>query len=162
MKTGNEGVALIKEFEGFSANAYPDPKSGGVPYTIGNGTTRYPDGKPVALGDVCTKEQAEQYLRHDLKKFESAVSAAVNVPLTQGQFDAMVSIVYNVGPGSKAKAGIIMLKDGKPSTLLRKLNAGDYRGAADEFLKWVSPGTKVEGGLRRRRTAERQLFLSKG
>jgi len=55
-----------------------------------------------------------------------------------------------------------MLKDGKPSTLLRKLNAGDYRGAADEFLKWVSPGSKVEAGLRRRRTAELQLFLSKG
>ena len=162
MKTGNEGIALIKEFEGFSAKAYPDPKSGGKPYTTGYGTTQYPNGRPVTMGDVCTREQAEQYLRHDLKAFESAVSAAVTVPLKQGQFDAMVSIVYNVGSGSKAKSGIIMLKDGKPSTLLRKLNAGDYKGAADEFLKWVSPGSNVEAGLRRRRTAERQLFLSKG
>lgn len=151
MITSNKGVALIKEFEGFSAKAYPDPKTGGRPYTIGYGTTTYPSGKPVSPGESCTREQAEQYLRNDLKKFESAVSDTVHAPLTQGQFDALVSFVYNLGPSRLGS-----------STLLKKLEALDYAGAANEFLKWVSPGSNVEAGLRRRRTAERQLFLSEG
>ena len=84
----------------------------------------------------------------------------VTVPLTQGQHDAMVSIVYNVGIGSSEKDGIIVLRNGKPSTLLRKLNAGDYDGAADQFLLWISPGSNVENGLKRRRTQERCMFLT--
>lgn len=160
MQISDKGIALIKNSEGFRGNAYPDPATGAKPYTIGYGTTVYPSGMPVKLGDRVTQEQADAYLRNDVKKFESAVSNAVKVKLTQGQFDAMVSIVYNVGPGSKNKSGIIQLKDGSPSTLLRKLNSGDYSGAADEFMKWVSPGSSVEKGLRTRRAAERALFLS--
>lgn len=160
MQTSSEGINLIKSFEGLGLKAYPDPATGGKPYTIGHGTTIYPSGMPVKLGDTCTAQQAMDYLRNDLKKFEKMVDSAVTVPLSQGHYDAMVSIVYNVGPGSKTKSGIIRLKDGSPSTLLRKLNSSDYLGAADEFLKWVSPGSNVEAGLRRRRQAERQLFLS--
>lgn len=160
MQTSDNGMNLIKNSEGFRGNAYPDPATGGRPYTVGHGTTVYPSGMPVKLGDKVTEQQADSYLRNDVKKFESAVSNAVKVKLTQGQFDALVSIVYNVGPGSKSKSGIIQLKDGSPSTLLRKLNAGDYAGAADEFMKWVSPGSSVEKGLRIRRAAERALFLS--
>lgn len=149
MKTSDKGVSLIKEFEGFESKAYPDPKTGGKPFTIGHGTTKYPSGRPVSLGESCTKEQAMQYLRNDLSQFESAVTKAVTVPLNQNQFDALVSFTYNLGPGNLNK-----------STLLKKLNAGDYKAAADEFLKWVSPGSNVEAGLRRRRIAERTLFLA--
>lgn len=149
MKTGDKGKALIKEFEGFEDKAYPDPKKGGAPYTIGWGTTRYPSGMPVKPGDTATKEKAEQYLANDLVKFEAAVTSAVKVPLTQNQFDALVSFTYNLGAGNL-----------NSSTLLKMLNAGDYKGAADQFMRWVSPGSAVEAGLRRRRTAERALFLS--
>lgn len=160
MQVSDSGFNLIKSFEGFRAKAYPDPKSGGAPYTIGYGTTKYTSGAPVKPGDSVTHGQAELYLREDVRKFAAFVDSAVTIPLSQGQYDAMVSIVYNVGPGSKNKDGILRLKDGRPSTLLRKLNAKDYKGAADEFLRWVSPGSSVETGLRRRRTAERDLFLS--
>ena len=160
MQVSDAGIELIKSFEGFRANAYPDPKSGGDPWTVGYGSTKFPSGRPVKKGDYVTPAQAEMYLREDVKKFAAMVDSAVSVELSQCQYDAMVSIVYNVGPGSKYKDGIIRLKDGRPSTLLRKLNAKDYKGAADEFLRWVSPGSSVEAGLRRRRTAERNLFLS--
>ena len=160
MKVSKVGLDLIRLFEELAQIAYPDPITKGKPYTIGYGTTVYPDGRSVALGDVCTKEQAEEYLMHDCARFENAVNKAVIAPINQNQFDALVSIVYNVGEGSKYKSGIIRLKNGSPSTLLRKLNAGDYVGCADEFLKWISKGTAAERGLNRRRQAERKLFLS--
>ena len=160
MQVSDAGINLIKSFEGFLGNAYSDPKTGGDPWTVGYGTTKFPSGRPVKQGDKVTTGQAELYLREDVKKFSAMVDAAVSVPLTQGQYDATVSIVYNVGPGSKVKDGIIRLKNGNPSTLLKKINAKDYKGAADEFLRWVSPGSSVEAGLRRRRTAERAMFLS--
>lgn len=153
-------TALVKDFEGFRSTAYPDPKSGGAPWTIGFGTTRYPSGRAVAKGDTITTLQATNYLNEDLEVFAKYVDDAVMVPMTEGQRGAMISIVYNVGPGSAKKDGIIRLKSGKPSTLLRKLNAGDYEGAAAEFMKWVSPGSSVEKGLRRRRAAEVELFNS--
>ena len=149
MQVSDAGIELIKSFEGFRANAYPDPKSGGDPWTVGYGTTKFPSGRPVKKGDYVTPAQAEMYLREDVKKFASSVDALVTVPLKQCQYDALVSFVYNLGATNLRK-----------STLLKKLNAKDYKGAADEFLRWVSPGSSVEAGLRRRRTAERDLFLS--
>lgn len=149
MQTSDKGQALIKQSEGFRANAYPDPATGGKPYTIGNGTTVYPSGMPVKLGDKVTEQQADAYLRNDVKKFEAAVSNAVKVKLTQGQFDALVSFTYNVGPANMAS-----------STLIKKLNAGDVKGAADEFLRWNKAAGKVMAGLTTRRAAERALFLS--
>lgn len=149
MQTSDKGLALIKQSEGFRGNAYPDPATGGKPYTIGNGTTVYPSGMPVKLGDKVTEQQAEAYLGNDVKKFEAAVSNAIKVKLTQGQFDALVSFTYNVGPANMAS-----------STLIKKLNAGDVKGAADEFLRWNKAAGKVMAGLTTRRAAERALFLS--
>lgn len=149
MQVSDAGIDLIKSFEGFRANAYPDPKSGGDPWTVGYGSTKFPSGRPVKKGDYVTPAQAEMYLREDVKKFANSVDALVIVPLKQCQYDALVSFVYNLGATNF-----------RNSTLLKKLNAKDYKGAADEFLRWVSPGSSVEAGLRRRRTAERNLFLS--
>lgn len=149
MQVSDAGIELIKSFEGFRANAYPDPKSGGDPWTVGYGSTKFPSGRPVKKGDYVTPAQAEMYLREDVKKFANSVDALVTVPLKQCQYDALVSFVYNLGATNF-----------RSSTLLKKLNAKDYKGAADEFLRWVSPGSSVEAGLRRRRTAERNLFLS--
>lgn len=155
MIVGKRGLELIKEFEGFRKKAYQD--TGGV-WTIGWGTTRIHD-RPVKETDTCTKEEATIWLELDVARFEDMVNKNVKVPLNQNQFDAMVSIVYNVGPGMKnGKSGIITLGNGAPSTLLRKLNSGDYQGAADQFLVWYR--TKgSEAGLLRRRKAERELFL---
>ena len=149
MQVSDAGIELIKSFEGFRANAYPDPKSGGDPWTVGYGSTKFPSGRPVKQGDKVTPAQAELYLREDVKKFANSVDTLVTAPLKQCQYDALVSFVYNLGATNF-----------RNSTLLKKLNAKDYKGAADEFLRWVSQGSSVEAGLRRRRTAERSLFLS--
>lgn len=139
-----EGVALLHHFEGFRADAYQD--SVGI-WTIGYGNTRYEDGTPVRKGDRVTRERGAELFRNILKGFEQAVLDAVTVPLTQGQFDALVSFAYNVGTGAL-----------RSSTLLRVLNAGDYDAAADQFLRWNRAGGRVLPGLTRRREAERKLF----
>ncbi len=154
MKASQKLQAFLKSKESLRLNAYPDPKTGGAPWTVGYGST----GADVKEGVVWTKEKAEQRFLDDLKQFEWTVNGAVKVPLTQGQFDALVSIVYNVGPGSSKKDGIVRLKDGRPSTLLRKLNEGDYVNARGEFMRWVSPGSNVENGLRIRRGQELSEF----
>lgn len=135
----------IKEHEGLRLVAYLD--SVGV-WTIGYGDT----GKDVVKGLTITKEQAENRLSKRLAEFEGYVNKAVKVKLTQNQFDALVSLVYNIGPTNFNE-----------STLLRKLNAGDYAGAADQFLVWNKG--RVDGklvainGLTNRRKSERKLFL---
>lgn len=144
--TGQKGLDLIKQFEGLRLKAYDD---GVGVWTIGYGTIRYPNGVKVKRGDTCTKEQAEQYLKTDLDSFENVINTKVKVPLTQNQFDALACFVYNVGATNFSN-----------STLLRKLNAKDYSGAADQLLRWNKAGGKVMNGLTRRREAERKLFLS--
>ena len=141
MKISANGLGLLIHFEGFRDKAYRD--SAGV-WTIGYGST-----KGVHAGQRITRDQAAIRLADDVSQAESAVSRLVAVPLTQGQFDALVSFVYNLGAGGLAK-----------STLLKRLNAGDYPGAADEFLKWVKAGGRRLQGLVRRRAAERALFLT--
>ncbi|HDR2276449.1 TPA: lysozyme [Enterobacter ludwigii] len=146
MQTSDKGIALIKEFEGCKLTAYQD--SVGV-WTIGYGWTQPVDGKPIRAGMTIKQEIAERLLKTGLVSYESDVSRLVKVGMTQGQFDALVSFTYNLGARSLST-----------STLLRKLNAGDYAGAADEFLRWNKAGGKVLNGLSRRREAERALFLS--
>lgn len=146
MQTSDKGIALIKEFEGCKLTAYQD--SVGV-WTIGYGWTQPVDGKPIRAGITIKQETAERLLKTGMVSYESDVSRLVKVGLTQGQFDALVSFTYNLGARSLST-----------STLLRKLNAGDYAGAADEFLRWNKAGGKVLNGLTRRREAERALFLS--
>ncbi|MBL8283296.1 MAG: lysozyme [Acinetobacter junii] len=141
------GIDLISSFEGIRLNAYDD---GVGVWTIGIGTTVYPNGVKVKKGDKCTLDQAKEYFAHDLKRFESSVNNLVKVPLTQNQFDALVSLVYNIGQTAFSN-----------STLLKKLNAKDYQAAADQFLRWNKGGGKVMKGLVRRREAERALFLKK-
>ena len=146
MQTSDKGIALLKEFEGCKLTAYQD--SVGV-WTIGYGWTQPVDGKPIRAGMTIKQETAERLLKTGLVSYESDVSRLVKVGMTQGQFDALVSFTYNLGARSLST-----------STLLRKLNAGDYAGAADEFLRWNKAGGKVLNGLTRRREAERALFLS--
>nr|WP_257627167.1 lysozyme [Enterobacter roggenkampii] len=146
MQTSDKGIALIKQFEGCRLTAYQD--SVGV-WTIGYGWTKPVDGKPIRAGMTIKQETAERLLKTGLVSYENEVSRLVKVDLTQGQFDALVSFTYNLGARSLST-----------STLLRKLNAGDYAGAADEFLRWNKAGGKVLNGLTRRREAERALFLS--
>lgn len=145
MQTSEKGIALIKQFEGCKLTAYQD--SVGV-WTIGYGWTQPVDGKPIRAGMTIKQETAERLLKTGLVSYESDVSRLVKVGLTQGQIDALVSFTYNLGARSLST-----------STLLRKLNAGDYAGAADEFLRWNKAGGKVLNGLTRRREAERALFL---
>ncbi|MDU4065939.1 lysozyme [Enterobacter kobei] len=146
MQISDKGIALIKQFEGCKLTAYQD--SVGV-WTIGYGWTKPVDGKPIRAGMTIKQETAERLLKTGLVSYENDVSRLVKVDLTQGQFDALVSFTYNLGARSLST-----------STLLRKLNAGDYAGAADEFLRWNKAGGKVLNGLTRRREAERALFLS--
>ena len=141
----NSGMVLICSFEGLRLNAYDD---GVGVWTIGFGTTIYPNGIKVKKGDTCTEAQAKVYMAHDLKKFESAVNSAVTVPINQNQFDALVSLAYNIGTSAF-----------KNSTLVKKLNAGDIRGAAAQFNVWNKGGGKVMQGLVNRRKSEKALFL---
>ena len=140
------GVDLICGFEGKRLVAYDD---GVGVWTIGFGTTVYPNGIKVKKGDTCTEAQAKAYMAHDLKKFESAVNNAVKVPLNQNQFDALVSLAYNIGTDAFSK-----------STLVKKLNANNIRGAADQFDVWVNAGGNRMQGLVNRRAKEKALFLS--
>jgi lysozyme len=148
MKSSNDCLALIKSCEGFSAKPYLCPA--GVP-TIGYGSTRYADGRKVTLNDKSiTVEQADEIMRTSLVEYENAVNRYVKVPITQGQFDALVDFAYNAGAQSL-----------RNSTLLKMLNAGDYAGAAKQFERWVYADGKVLYGLVKRRKLEADLFLSK-
>lgn len=141
MKTSEGGIELIKQFEGFRAKAYLCPA--GVA-TIGYGHTG-----GVAMGDTIDEDEAEALLEADLRRFERSVARLVGVPLSQGQFDALVSFTFNLGGGALQR-----------STLRQKLNRGDYDGAAREFPKWCRAGGVKLAGLLRRRQAEMEMFLS--
>ncbi len=156
------GIDLMKYFESCLEpdgrgrfKAYADPARGwGVP-TIGWGTVGYEDGSKVKRGDVITQARADELFEWESREKSKGVLALVTVPLNNNEFSALVSFSYNLGLGA--------LKD---STLLRKLNAGDYFGAASEFPKW-NKGRMPSGelkpmlGLTRRRVAEQRLFTSK-
>jgi lysozyme len=135
-----EALALVKRWEGLRLTAYLCPA--GV-WTIGYGST----GPHVREGMTITEAQADALLVQDLARFEAAVSRLVTVPLTDGQFGALVSLAFNIGIGAFGK-----------STLLRKLNAGDYTGAQEQFHVWRRAGGKVLPGLVNRRAAEAALF----
>jgi len=139
MKTSEKGFELIKHFEGLRLHAY---QCSAHVWTIGYGHTA-----GVQPGDNIIAEQADAFLRQDITESERNVGRYVTAPLTQGQFDALVSFVFNLGAGNLHS-----------STLLKKLNAGDYSGAAEEFPRWVNAGGKKLPGLVQRREAEKALF----
>ena len=134
-----KGLDIVKEAEGLRLSAYLCPA--GIP-TIGYGHT-----KGVKLGDTCTREQAEEWLENDFFMAKQDVKAVVKVPLKENQLDALASFVFNLGVRKLIQ-----------STLLKKLNAGDYSGASAEFDKWVFAGKVKLNGLIKRRAKERKLF----
>jgi GH24 family phage-related lysozyme (muramidase) len=146
---GPRGIALIKGFEGCArlrgdgmVEAYPDPGTGGAPWTIGWGAT----GKGIGPGTVWTQQECDARLERDLARYAADVDAALDdAETTQAQFDAMVSFHYNTGAIRHA-------------TLTRKHKAGDLAGAAREFTRWNKAGGRELKGLTRRRAAEAQLY----
>ena len=142
MKTSMEGVALIKKFEGCELEAY---QCSANVWTIGYGHT-----KDVEKGDTITKEEAEQMLVDELHEYENYINKYVNVALSQNQFDALVSWVYNLGPANL-----------KASTMLKVLNDGKYEEVPYQMKRWNKAGGKVLDGLVRRREAEALLYQGK-
>ena len=139
MKISNEGIELIKHFEGCETKAYKCPA--GV-WTIGYGHI-----KGVQEGDVITETQAHEMLVEELNEYENYIHDLVKCPLNQNQIDALVSWVFNLGSGNLSS-----------STLLKVLNAGDYAGVPAQIMRWNKAGGKVLEGLTRRRQAEADLF----
>jgi lysozyme len=137
---GDKGITLTKNFEGLRLTSYQD--CAGV-WTIGYGHT----GTDVAPGRTISEFEAEALLRSDLAAAVACVNRAVKVPIAQNQFDALVDFCFNAGRGSFLG-----------STLLRKVNAEDFEGAAVQFSLWVHAGGEVVPGLVRRRAAEAELF----
>lgn len=146
MEYSKDGLHLTERFEGCRLVAYPDPGSGGDPWTIGYGHT----GPNVVEGLEITQDQAEQYLVQDIKQAEANVNAVVHVELTQEEFDALVDFAFNCG-----------CRNLDSSTLMKKLNAGDYEGASHEFIKWDMAAGHHMSGLLKRREAEAAMFISK-
>jgi len=146
MQLTKKGIDLIKRFEGFSSKPYLC--AAGVP-TIGYGNTFYENGTKVTLNDSpITLERGEELLWFVVSVFADKVANLIKVPISNNQFSALVSLTYNIGMGNFAS-----------STLLKKLNAGDYQGAADQILRWNRARGKESLGLTNRRIAERELFV---
>lgn len=147
MIVSKNGLDLIKGFEGLSLKPYLCPA--GIP-TIGYGSTYYPDGKKVTMQDeLITEQRACEMLEFIANKdFGSNINKVVKVPLTQNQFDALVSFSYNLGN-----------KNFNWSTLLKKINLSDFESASLEFGRWNQAGGKILSGLVLRRQKERELFL---
>jgi lysozyme len=143
--TSPDGRKAIAQREGNKLTAYKD--SIGI-WTIGVGHTAAAGNPAPRAGMTITAAESDEILSRDLRLFEKAVRDAVTVPLAQHEFDALVSLAFNIGAGAFAK-----------STLVKKLNAGDRAGAANAFLSWNKAGGKVLKGLATRRAAERLQFL---
>lgn len=148
MKLNNSGYLLITEFEGFSAKPYLC--SAKIP-TIGYGNTYYPDGKRVTMLDKeITRIQAFEMFKFIADKFASTVSKLVKTPLNQNQFNALVSLAYNIGTGNFAS-----------STLLKKVNINHNDKTIElEFKKWNKVNKKEVAGLTRRRNYEANIYFS--
>ena len=146
---GPQGLALIRQFEGCArlrpdgmVEAYPDPGTGGEPWTIGWGAT----GSGIGPGTVWTQQRCDARLESDVARHARDVAFALgDAPTTQAQFDALVSFHYNTGAIAR-------------STLLKRHLAGDHAGAAKEFHRWVYAAGRVLKGLIRRRRAEAALY----
>lgn len=140
----SKGIELIKQFEGCKLQAYPDPATGGDPWTIGYGAT----GHGISEGAEWTQEQADSDLIARCNKTLAGIEKLVKIELKDEQASALVAFVYNVGIGNF-----------QSSTMLKLINGNELDKAADEFLKWNKAAGHVMSGLTRRRAAERALFL---
>lgn len=144
MKPSDNAYNLVKASEGLRLEAYPDPGTGAAPWNIGYGSTR-----GVTRGMVITRADAEARLMRDMAEAAAVVDRYVTVDLSQGQYDALCDFVFNLGSGNF-----------RTSTLLKKLNAGDYKGAATEFGRWTKAAGRTLPGLVKRRLEEAKLFES--
>tara|TARA_R100000988_G_scaffold48262_1_gene23619 strand:- start:1087 stop:1563 length:477 start_codon:yes stop_codon:yes gene_type:complete len=142
MKISQEGIKLIKNFEGCGLEAYQD--SVGV-WTIGYGTI-----KGVKEGDQINQDEAEHLLQEEMPEYEGYINKMINVPLNQNQFDALCSWVFNLGPTNL-----------QSSTLLKFLNEGKYDEVPDQIVRWNKAGGQVLKGLVKRRQAEADMFEGK-
>lgn len=155
MTIADAGLQLIREFEGCAkqrsdgtVEAYPDPGTGGAPWTIGWGSTTDEDGQAIAPGAVWTQERCDARFAAHVAEFAKEVAALLgDAPVGQNQFDALVSFAYNIGTNALGT-----------STLLRMHKAGDHAGAAEQFARWNRAGGRVLAGLVRRRAAEAALY----
>jgi len=146
IRISRAGINKIKEHEALRLEPYRDAVG---KWTIGYGHLIKPDEQHLVTGGKITEAKAEALLRDDLENAEAAINRLVKVPITGNQYDALVSFVFNVGEGAFAD-----------STMLRKLNAGDYDGAAAEFPRWTKAGGMQLPGLVARRAKEQTLFLA--
>ena len=158
MKVSQKCIEQIKKDEGVRSRPYQCPA---LLWTVGVGHVIDPNHAKVKLADrkqlpipagwdrVLSADEIDEILRKDLARFESGVLRLIKVPMTQGQFDALVSFSFNVGLGNLQN-----------STLRMKLNRGDYEGAAEQFLVWTKAGGRVLPGLVKRRTHEKEMYLS--
>ena len=145
MNVNKQGIQLVKSFEGCFLNAYLCPAK---VWTIGYGSTKYPNGKSVKQGDKITQQESETLLSDTLDEFSKGVSKLIKVELNDNQFSALVSFAFNLGIGALSK-----------STLLKKVNANpNDKTIEQEFMKWVNKGSSFEKGLTRRREAEWKLY----
>lgn len=146
MKLDSNGYKLIQGFEGLKLSAYKD--SAGIP-TIGYGNITYENGVKVKMGDKITQDRADKLFQYFADKFASQVSPLIKKTITQNQFNAMVSLAYNIGIGAFSK-----------STLLKKVNVNPNDPTIkDEFMKWKLAGGKVIQGLLNRRAKEAELYF---
>ncbi|EDJ1207912.1 lysozyme [Salmonella enterica] len=145
MKISDSGLAALKREEGCKLTAYPDSRGA---WTIGTGHTGKVDGVAVHRGMTITQDNADRLLRDDLSWVEHCIAERVTVPLNQNQYDALCSLIFNIGANTFIG-----------STVRRQLNAGNYTAAADAFLKWSRAGSNPTI-LAPRRGRERAMFLS--
>lgn len=147
MKASKQCIELIKQFEGCRLKAYKCPAN---IWTIGIGHTGLVNGKPITENTTITPLMAETLLAIDLQKFENAINKLVKKPLTQSEFDSLTSFVFNIGIGAFEQ-----------STMLKLLNQGNFELASKQFDRWIYAKGKPLKGLKKRRLAEKTLFLSK-
>lgn len=145
-------LPMVRHFEGFESHAYVDPLSGGEPITIGYGTTVYPCGRPVRLGDVVTREQAESYLRWYADRCEEVQRSRIPTwgLMRPHQQAALIGFAFNLGSGWFDSHGF--------ATLTRDVRTQDWTRVPESLLLYRNPGSSVEAGLLRRREAEGQLW----
>lgn len=145
-------LSMIQQFEGCHLDAYPDPASGGEPWTIGYGTTSYGDGRPVKRGDRINAVEADMLLRQEVDRIADKLRATVPHwgEMADHQKCALISFAYNLGSGFYGAKGF--------ETISKRLREKDWPGVPDALLLYRNPGTNVEAGLKRRRIAEGDLW----
>ena len=145
-------LKLIRDFEGCHLEAYPDPLSGGDPWTIGYGTTRYSDGRRVSRGDKINAIEADMLLRQEVDRIAAKLRSTIPfwVEMTDQQKCALISFAYNLGSGFYGTKGF--------ETITARLRDKNWAGVPDALLLYRNPGSRVEAGLKRRRIAEGDLW----